>query len=63
MLFIRYYRNINETDPVLINPSYVEYIEPEGEDEQVIHMASGREVRVRGGGEMDGIYIDEGGWE
>ena len=48
MDLIKFYRNVNQLEPVLVNPDYIVYIEIVDDEQSNIHMANGEVITVYG---------------
>ena len=46
--FIQCFRNVNQLEPVLVNPDYIVYIEIVDDEQSNIHMANGEVITVYG---------------
>ena len=46
MKYILFFRNVGFTEPVCVNPAYVDYVEPVTEDKTLIHLTGGIAITV-----------------
>ena len=56
MKLVKFYRNINQLEPVLVNTAYIAYIELMDDERSIIHMADGEQITVYG---VDGDKLQD----